>query len=112
MRRYIERLFTSSTWSYKRNQNLKTNLNLIKAHCHTCSYLLPLYRKLPQSVPVGPPMILFFLMLNESWVNEIATCHSDLDGSLCGLIPSCPVVVTVFKINLNPKTNPNPYHNP
>ena len=33
----------------------------LKAHCPTCSYLLPLYRKLPKSVPVGPPMILFFL---------------------------------------------------
>ena len=27
----------------------------LNPHCTTCSYLLPLYRKLPQSVPVGPP---------------------------------------------------------
>ena len=32
-----------------------TILTKLKAHCPTCSYLLPLYRKLPQSVPVGPP---------------------------------------------------------
>ena len=34
---------------------IRINQNSLKAHCPTCSYLLPLYRKLPKLVPVGPP---------------------------------------------------------
>ena len=53
------------------------------------SYLLPLFRKLPQSVPVGPPWSSFSYV---SW--EPVTW-------LGGVIPSGPVVLTVFKLNTN-----------
>ena len=57
---------------------------LLKAHCTTCSYLCPLYNKKCLSqwplVPHDP----LFLMLTESWVDEINTCPVTLQG---GLIP-------------------------
>ena len=66
---------------------------VLKPHCPTCSYLLPLYRKLPWSVPVGPPWSSFSYV---SW--ELSWWDSHLSvTSLCGLIPSGPVVLTVFK---------------
>ena len=70
--------------------------HLLKPHCPTCSYLLPLYRKLPQSVPVGPHDPLFIMC---SW--ELSWWDSHLSvTSLCDLIPSGPVVLTLFKILL------------
>ena len=68
-------------------------LNVLKPHCPTCSYLLPLYRKLHQSVPVGPPWSSFSYV---SW--ELSLWDSHLSVTLlCGLIPSGPVILTVFK---------------
>ena len=54
-----------------------------KPHCTTCSYLLPLYRKRPQSVPVGPPWSSFSYF---NW--ELSWWDSHLSvTSLGGLIP-------------------------
>ena len=51
---------------------VKLGITLLNPHCPTCSYLLPLYRKLPQSVPAGPP---WSSMLIENLVDEIAICQ-------------------------------------
>ena len=79
--------------SYRQKRNRDRGWSVLKPHSPTWSYLLPLYRKFPQSLLVVPHDPLF-LMLVESWVNEIA--HLSVT-SLCGLIPSGPVVLTVFK---------------
>ena len=67
-------------WKYMKN--LK-KIQVLKPHCPTCSYLLPLYRELPQSVPIGPPWSsISYVIWELSWWDSYLPVTS-----LCGLIP-------------------------
>ena len=59
--------------------HMKVMLLTLKPHCTTYSYLRPLYSKQCLICDHWSPMILFFLMLIESWFDEI-NLSSDLAG--------------------------------
>ena len=77
-------MFPQFEWNHTQSKQEIERGRVLKPHCPTCSYLLPLYRKQcligDHWVPHDP----LFLMLIESWVDEITTCPVTFQG---GLIP-------------------------
>ena len=75
----------------------------LKPHCTTYSYLRPLYSKQCLIGACWTPMIPFFIILIESWFDEITTCQWPLQGVLILLAKLVQTGVNIFYCKLKIK---------